>query len=203
MPRPNPEARQRLVAAAADMLRRRGLNATSVREVAKHAQAPLGSTYHYFPGGKQQMVAEAVQFTGDSVARVLRKELAAGPAAGLRAFLSLWREALVATEFRAGCPVVAVSAEEPEGEESSALAAAAAVFRAWEDLIADALAGTIRDRREAESLATLIIAAFEGAITMCRAKRSIEPFDRVARHLEGLVGGSAGASPALPRKPAP
>ena len=54
------ESRQRLVAGAADMMRRRGLNATSVRELAKHAQAPLGSTYHYFPGGKYQLAAEAV-----------------------------------------------------------------------------------------------------------------------------------------------
>lgn len=37
-----------MLAGAADMLSRRGANATSIREVAKHAQAPLGSTYHYF-----------------------------------------------------------------------------------------------------------------------------------------------------------
>ena len=54
-------SRDRLVIGAADMIRRRGLNATSVRELAKHAGAPLGSTYHYFPGGKQQVVTEAVR----------------------------------------------------------------------------------------------------------------------------------------------
>lgn len=48
---------------------RRGLNATSIRETAKHARAPLGSTYHYFPEGKQQLVTEAVRFTGDATAR--------------------------------------------------------------------------------------------------------------------------------------
>jgi len=73
------EPRQRIVAGAADMMRRRGVNATSVRELAKHAKAPLGSTYHYFPGGKQQLVTEAVQFAGGLAARVLAKELSAGP----------------------------------------------------------------------------------------------------------------------------
>ena len=69
------ESRRRLVAGAADMMRRRGLNATSVRELAKHAQAPLGSTYHYFPGGKYQLAAEAVQWADDLTARALIKEV--------------------------------------------------------------------------------------------------------------------------------
>lgn len=188
MPRPNPEARERLVAAAADMLRRRGLNATSVREVAKHAQAAFGSTYHYFPGGKQQMVAEAVQLTAAVIVRTLRIELAKGITPGLRAFLALWRNALVANDFRVGCPVLAVSVEEPQGEETLVLAAAADAFSNWEALLADALLAGSRSRREAESLATLIIASVEGAIVMARAKRSIEPFDRVAKELERLVG---------------
>src|SRR5215211_8556575 len=86
------QARDKLVMGAADMISRRGLNATSVRELAKHARAPLGSTYHYFPGGKQQVATEAVHFAGDLVVRALTAELRSGPVAGLRAFLKLWRD---------------------------------------------------------------------------------------------------------------
>src|SRR5688572_30822516 len=125
--RQTPDPRQRIVAGAADMIRRRGLNATSVRERAKHAQAPLGSTYHYFPGGKEQLATEAVQFAGDVVARILRRELAAGPAAGLRAFLALWRDVVTGTDFRAGCPLLAVSVEDDaDGDPSPPVATAAA-----------------------------------------------------------------------------
>lgn len=187
MPRLNPEARQRLVAAAADMLRRRGLNATSVREVAKHAQAPLGSTYHYFPGGKQQMVAEAVESTAGFIARLLSKELKAGVATGLRSILGFWRQTLIDTDFHAGCPVLAVSVEEPESDQSLALAAAGAAFASWEAMLTGALEAEFQDRDKAHRLATLIIASFEGAIAMCRAKRTIEPFDQVTEQLEKLV----------------
>ena len=100
------------MAGAADMMRRRGLNATSVRELAKHAQAPLGSTYHYFPGGKYQLAAEAVQWADDLTARALTKELRAGPLAGLRAFLQMWRKILTDSDFGAGCPVLAASVED-------------------------------------------------------------------------------------------
>ena len=116
------DPRRRLVIGAADMIRRRGLNATSVRELAKHAHAPLGSTYHYFPGGKQQLATEAVRFSGDVVARTVAARLADCPLIGLRAFLAMWREVFRSTDFRAGCPVLAVSIEEPDdGDAEGAL----------------------------------------------------------------------------------
>ncbi|WP_158893902.1 TetR/AcrR family transcriptional regulator [Amycolatopsis anabasis] len=188
------EVRQRIVAGAADMIRRRGLNATSVRDLAVHAGAPLGSTYHYFPGGKQQLAEEAVRFTGKRVHKVLERELAAGPVAGLHAFLKLWREVVVSNDFRAGCPALAVTVEElPEGEEvPGALAAAAEVFRDWAALLAGAFAEHGVERHRADRLATVIIAAIEGTVALCRAQRSVRPLDDVAAELELLVEAALG-----------
>jgi AcrR family transcriptional regulator len=194
MTQPNPQARERIVAGAADMIRRRGLNATSVRELAKHAKAPLGSTYHYFPGGKQQLATEAVQFAGDAVARRLREELQAGPAEGLRAFLSLWREIITSTDFQAGCPVLAVAVEEPATAESpAALTASAEVFTTWESLLADSLRQHGAEEQQAGQLATLIVSAVEGAVVLCRAKRSTQPLDHIATQLDALVSTTTGS----------
>ncbi|MFF5924349.1 TetR/AcrR family transcriptional regulator [Streptomyces flavochromogenes] len=181
-------SRERIVAGAADMISRRGLSATSIREMAKHAQAPLGSTYHYFPEGKQQLAAEAVRYTGEWVARSLRKELADGPAAGLSAFLALWRGIVVDTDFHAGCPVLAVAIEEPPADEvPPALAAAAEVFDQWEGLLADSLRAHGAGAEQAAQVATLIVAAVEGTVALCRAKRSTEPLDRTAAQLQALI----------------
>ncbi|NUP45330.1 MAG: TetR/AcrR family transcriptional regulator [Streptomyces sp.] len=196
-------SRERIVAGAADLISRRGLNATSIRELAKHAKAPLGSTYHYFPEGKGQLATEAVQYAGGAVARILRTELDAGPAAGLRAFLSLWRGIVIESDFRAGCPVLAVSVEEPPADEvPPSLAAAAEAFETWEQLLAEALRRHGTDSEQAPGLAALIVASVEGAIAMCRAKRSMQPLDQVAQQLERLIAGAlddqglAGASTA-------
>lgn len=189
----SPRARRQIVAGAADMIGRRGLNATSIRETAKHAKAPLGSTYHYFPEGKQQLAAEAVRYAGERIARLLREELRAGPVDGLRAFLSMWREIVVGTGFRAGCPVLAVSIEEPPSDEfPPALAAAAEVFEEWENLLADALREHGADPGRAAQLATLVVAAVEGTVAMCRAKRSTQPLDRTAEQLEALIRDAVG-----------
>jgi AcrR family transcriptional regulator len=56
-----------------------GLKAASVREVAKHAKAPLGSTYHYFPNGKQEIINEALNLTGNLVLEKLDQALIDGP----------------------------------------------------------------------------------------------------------------------------
>ncbi len=184
----SPQTRERIVAGAADMISRRGLNATSIREMAKHAKAPLGSTYHYFPDGKQQLATEAVRYAGETVARSLRKELRAGPAAGLRAFLDLWRKVVVDTEFRAGCPVLAVSIEEPPADEvPAAVVAAAEIFDEWEGLLAASLQEHGADSDQAAQLATLVVAAVEGTVAMCRAKRSTQPLDHTAEQLQKLV----------------
>jgi AcrR family transcriptional regulator len=169
------------------MIRRRGLNATSVRDLAKHARAPLGSTYHYFPGGKQQLAGEAIRYSGDVVARTLAAKLEEGPLAGLQALLSWWREVVLRTEFRAGCPVLAVSVEEPDDSDTELLAAAAEVFGSWELLLANALRDAGAADEDADRVATLIVAAVEGTVAMCRAKRSIEPLDRIASQLELAV----------------
>ena len=182
------DSRQRLVAAAAEMLAQHGLNATSIRETAKRADAPLGSTYHHFPGGKQQVVVEAVQLAGDRMAAGLDQQFQPGFAAGLRGFVAAWRERLIRSEFRIGCPVVAAVIEEPiDDADNHVVAAAAEVFVAWERRIVRALVAEGFEEAVATRLATLVVASIEGAIVLCRAARSIEPFDRVTTELEQLV----------------
>lgn len=185
------------MAGAADLISRRGLNAASIRELAKHAKAPLGSTYHYFPEGKQQVATEAVRYSGEIASRLLRKGLDVGPVAGLRAFLALWRGIVVGSDFRAGCPVLAVAVEEPPGDDiPPALLAAAEAFEDWERL----LTGSLREHgvapEQAPGIAALVVAAVEGATAMCRAKRSAEPLDLVAGQLEAVIEGALGRTTA-------
>jgi AcrR family transcriptional regulator len=187
-------SRERIIAGAADLIRRRGLAGSTVRDLASHSGAPLGSTYHYFPRGKQQLAAEAVRFAGDLVTTVLREQLDIGPVAGLRAFLDLWRQTVLHSDFRAGCPVLAVSVEEPPADaDPEALHAAAEVYATWETLLASCLRGHGVTADEAAHLATLIIASVEGTVAMCRAKRDIAPLDHVAAQLERLVETATGA----------
>lgn len=181
-------AKDRLVAGTADLIGRRGLRGSSVRDLAQHSGTPEGSTYHYFPGGKQQLAAAAVRFMGEQVAQVVGAGLQAGPEAGLRTFIEVARGLMVSTEFLGGCTVLAIAVEGPDGAGAPrALDAAAEVFARWQDLLAESLErhGVASD--QARQVGTLVVAAIEGAVALCRARQSIGPLDDVAASLESLV----------------
>ena len=58
---------------------------------------------------------------------------------GLQQFLAMWRERLLRSGFRAGCPVLAAAVEEPvEAVPSQPRVAAAEVFARWQGHLASA-----------------------------------------------------------------
>jgi len=179
------DARKKMISSAAVLIRERGVEATSFTDVLAHSGAPRGSIYHHFPGGKAQLVEEATRFAGEFTAASLSAALERGDLdAALDVLADFWRRTLQDSDFAAGCPVVAVAVE---GDRTPAARdAAAAAFSRWEDLLAAALRSGGAKPRYARARATLVIAAFEGAVVLARAQRSLEPLNRVTRELRAL-----------------
>jgi hypothetical protein len=111
-----------------------------------------------------------------------------------KSFLAAWRALLTYTHFDAGCALVAVTV----AAESDALRERSGeAFRAWRDKLARALETGGLGEADASSTATLLLAASEGAVVICRAEQDIGPFDLVAAqlvdHVRALYAGRAGA----------
>ena len=183
-----------MIASAAALIRERGVEATSFSDVLAHSGAPRGSIYHHFPRGKQQLVEEATRYAGEVIATGLARALdEKDPVAALRAFAATWEGVLRSSDFAAGCPVVAATLE---GDRSpAARERAAAAFARWEALYAEALERHGVTTERARSLATLSVAAIEGAVVLARAQRSTEPLRRVAAELEALTGAAVTTHP--------
>ena len=177
--------RAKMVAGAADLMSRRGVNATSMRDVVRHTGTPRGSIGHHFPRGKQQLIEDALVFAGAQVSGPLAHLTETrGAVAGLRAFIALWRQTLERTRFQAGCPVLAVAVEqyvndatEKDGEPDEAaqrhlLDLANGVFADWQRIMFTALRHEGVAPARARRLAALVIASTEGTVAMCRAARS-------------------------------
>jgi hypothetical protein len=113
--------------------------------------------------------------------------LKAGPLAGLRAFLKMWRKILVDSDFRAGCPVLAASLEDLPADGTAPRDAAAAAFRNWTSALAQSFREHGASEAGAHSVAVLIVAAIEGSVGMCRAQRSTDSLDQITGQLESLV----------------
>ncbi|STZ25576.1 transcriptional regulator [Mycolicibacterium aichiense] len=175
-----------MVASAALLIRERGAQSTAIADVLAHSGAPRGSAYHYFPGGRAQLLSEAVDYVADFVAGKLAK--ASSSIEMLDGLTRFYRKNLLDTDYRAGCPVVAVAVESGEpGKDNPVLERAAATFTRWNDLIAARLIadGIAKDR--AEELAVTTTAALEGAIVLARAARDTKPLDIVHRQLRDLL----------------
>lgn len=61
-----------MIVSAAMLIRERGAHPTAIADVLEHSGAPRGSAYHYFPGGRTQLLCEAVDYAGDYMAAKLR-----------------------------------------------------------------------------------------------------------------------------------
>ncbi|ASW87769.1 TetR/AcrR family transcriptional regulator [Mycobacterium intracellulare] len=180
--------RDRMVVSAALLIRERGAHATAISDVLEHSGAPRGSAYHYFPGGRTQLLCEAVDYAGDHVAAII-----ADAASGLDLIDTLidkFRQQLLDSDFRAGCPIVAVSVEAGEQDAermAPVVERAAAAFDRWTDLIAQRFIADGIARERAGELAVLAITALEGAILLVRVRRDLMPLDVVRRQVRELL----------------
>ncbi|MGW7205585.1 TetR/AcrR family transcriptional regulator [Streptomyces sp. NPDC054837] len=182
--------RERMVFSAAQLIRRGGVAATGMREVAAHAGAPRGSLQHYFPGGKEQLVNEAVGWAGRYAGRRVARFLAAldepTPSALFAEMVRQWTDEYEADGFAGGCPVAAATIDCAESTESTREAASAA-FATWTGPVAQALSDMGVPGQRAGHLATLMISSLEGALLIARAERDVRALATVARELGPLL----------------
>jgi TetR/AcrR family transcriptional repressor of lmrAB and yxaGH operons len=171
-----------MVAAAAESLRRNGLAGTSFTEVLADSGAARGAIYHHFPGGKTELVEDAVALTGARVTEALAAlPLVDSEAEIIDAFLELVRPVVVESAAGAGCAVAAVVNESRPGD--SLQVGSREVLDGWRATLAAHLRRAGASRQRADQVATLLLATLEGAHVLCRAAGDIEPFDRAAAAL--------------------
>jgi TetR/AcrR family transcriptional regulator, lmrAB and yxaGH operons repressor len=167
--------RDRMVAGAVRLLAQRGLQATSFSSVLAATDAPRGSIYHHFPGGKDELVAAAIAASERHAIGLLDQQEGAPAVDVAQSFLAAWRALLMYSDFDAGCALVAVTVAADSGPLRERTAEA---FRAWQDTLSRALAAGGLGADDASS-----VAASEGAVVICRARRDIRQFDLVASQL--------------------
>lgn len=169
--------RERMVVSTALLIREHGARATSIDDVLAHSGAPRGSVYHHFPGGRDQLLREATEYAGEFVAGWIERSPSSLDL--LDDLLGSYREQLVATDFRAGCPIVAVAVE----ADADLQEPAAAAFDRWSELIVERLRADGVEASRAAELAVLVVSAIEGALVLARARRDAEPLEIVHRRL--------------------
>jgi TetR/AcrR family transcriptional regulator, lmrAB and yxaGH operons repressor len=184
------KTRERMLSATMRLVRQQGVAATGVLQVLDEAGAPRGSLYHHFPGGKSQLVAEALQLNAEQVTQGLHDVIDKTPdvTTALITYADALASDLESSRFQSGCPLATAVLEQAATDDAVAEIGDQA-FEAWRQLFADELGRSGVDKTD--NLALLCVAAFEGALVLSRAKRNAAPLRSIARVLASLVEQSA------------
>ena len=171
-----------------ELFRRKGFNGTGPKEVTAAAEAPFGSLYHHFPGGKVEL-AEAVIRTGGRAYRELFEAVYdAAPDRGTAVSDFFDGAALVLEEtgYLDACPIGTVALEVASTNDRLRRATDD-VFTSWVQAVTSRLAADGVEPARARELGVVLVAGIEGGFMLSRAARSPEPMRSTGRLLRELV----------------
>ena len=180
--------RERILASSIDLMRSRGFHGTGLKDVTRAAAATTGSLYHFFPGGKDELVRAAVR--GDGAAHeatfVEIARRSDGPGDAIATFFSQAADVLEQTGFVDLCPIGTVAGETASTHDQ-VRQACDEVLRSWQRALAAELTGAGLDEEVASELAATAVAALLGGFVLVRTARTGAPLRAAGHQLRALV----------------
>jgi AcrR family transcriptional regulator len=190
------DTKERIVNATAELFRRQGYTGTGLKQIVAEADAPFGSLYHFFPGGKEQLGDEVIRQAGRFYFHLFEAISDAAPdiVTATSDFFDGAAETLRITDYADACPIATVALEVASTNETLRQATAD-VFESWVDAAtARAIEAGIH-RVRARELAISFLASLEGAFVLSRAMRSTEPLEVAGAQASAAVRDALKASP--------
>lgn len=181
------DTKDRFIDVSADLLRRQGYAATGVNQIVRAAKAPLGSLYHHFPGGKEELGAAAIRRSGALYELLIPAIFDPAPdlVSAVRLFFEGAAAHLEESEYEDACPIATVALEMSSTSEPMR-EACADVFESWITAGLPRFTSEGLDEATSRELVIAMICGLEGAFVLARATQSIE-----ALHVAGELCAQA------------
>jgi AcrR family transcriptional regulator len=185
--------KERIIEATAGLLMRQGLAGTGLKQISSQSGAALGSLYHFFPGGKDDLAADALRVAGRSYLHLIddyftgRTDLVEAT----EGFFEGAAAVLEATDYADACPIATVALEVASTNDMLRQVTAD-VFAEWIDVGAQRFAEMGVSPDVARELVTVTIAALEGGFLLCRAAKSTDAMRVIGRNMAALVAHRLG-----------
>src|SRR5580698_1532390 len=202
MPKPS-STRDRLVEAARYLFWERGFAGTSMADLLAHAEVNSGSFYHFFESKEALLREVLLEYLPALRPMVIDPAYArtADPLERIFAILAGYRDRILQTECKYGCPLGRLALEiDPENRPAHKLIAEN--FAAWIEAVQECvltLSPRLPRSIDPHTLATFVLTTMEGGVMLSRSAGSVEPFDAAVRQLRAHFKLLLTAKP---RKPA-
>ncbi len=171
--------KDRILDTTAELFRRYGYTGTGLKQIVQRANAPFGSLYHFFPGGKEELGAEVIRRSGRMYQELVTPILTSGGSDVLTGLANVYTGAaavLQDTDYEDACPIATVALEVASVNETLR-EATAEVFESWVESATSYFTGAGIAETQARQLAIGMIAALEGAFVLARATKSKEALE--------------------------
>ena len=175
------ETRQRIVAAAAELMFENGVAETTLEDIRAVAGVSGSQVYHYFED-KQALVRAVIDHQAGAVLDTQGTHLNhLDTLPGLRAWRDLLVEHQRTLECRGGCPLGTLGAEVAEIDDAARMAVARG-FGRWEARIRDGLRamharGDLAATADPDDLALAMLAALQGGLLLAQVLRDTRPLE--------------------------
>jgi TetR/AcrR family transcriptional repressor of lmrAB and yxaGH operons len=187
--------REQFIQTTCELMESQGYYATGLNQIIEESGGPKGSLYYHFPGGKEELTAEALQHVGSLVEKRIRKHLSTSDdsANAIKIFVENIAFNVEQSGYRAGGPITTVAIETASTSERLR-DVCDNIYSAWQNVFAERLENDDIPRQKAETLAQVIIASIEGGIILCRTERNPTALKTVAQAMHDLVQSALTAS---------
>jgi AcrR family transcriptional regulator len=190
-----PDTRERILTTAIDLMRSRGFRGTGLKDLTRTAGATTGSLYHFFPGGKDELVCAAIRTDGaahEATFVDIARE-ASGPGEAIAMFFDQAADILEATDYVDLCPIGTIAGEIASTSQQIRTACED-VFGGWQRMITAELVKVGIAPDEAADLSATTVAALLGAFVIVRTQRTGGPLRAAGSSLRRLVDDRSGVS---------
>ena len=190
----------RILDSTAELFHRYGYAGTGLKQIVANANAPFGSIYHFFPGGKQQLGDQVIRRSGEMYMQIVEAVLDAAPdvITGVNDVFAGAAEVLRQTDYVDACPIATVALEVASSNETLRQATAD-VFESWISRITARFTNAGIDEAAARRLGIVLIELLEGGFLLSRAARNTEGLEASGAAATALVRASLPADhPAHP-----
>jgi AcrR family transcriptional regulator len=183
---PRPGKRERLVAAAIQLLHQQGIERTTLANIAEAADVPAGNVYYYFKT-KDDVIAAVIEAHVQQIVTTLDSIDARyrSPKSRLKAFVrELARRSETVAQY--GCPLGSLCSELDKRAEEPGFRVRELMRLpiSWAEAQFRSLG-----RRDAHDLALDLIAAYEGSALLANTMRDPDVLSRAARRLDQWIDG--------------
>ena len=173
--------RQRIIEATGEQILASGIGGTTLDTVRAATLTSKSQLFHYFPGGKAELVREVAEWEGRQLLEAQEPEI---HDLGSWESWERWRSGLVDYYIGRGrwaCPIgsLATQAAMTDPELESTIAQS---MRSWRAALADGItrmqsAGSLESSADPERIATVILAAIQGGLVLSQPERSAWPLE--------------------------